>query len=199
MRLFLLVLLLASLVATGLAYMRPAFSDILLLSVPVALASAFLLLGRAPTPPAPTEPPRPEKRLIIDGSNALYWKDNTPRLETLIELLTLLRSKGFKPGVIFDASAGHTLFNRYVDDAPFAEMLGLAREDCFVVPKGTIADEYILNAARKLDARIVTNDRYRDWADRFPEIRKPGHLIRGRYEKGALHLHRLTTAHRAKS
>ncbi|UYV36159.1 hypothetical protein N4R57_14120 [Rhodobacteraceae bacterium D3-12] len=121
----------------------------------------------------------------------MYWRDNTPKLETVIELITLLHAKGYQIGVIFDASAGHVLFGRYLDDAPFAARLGIAVEECFVVPKGTVADEYILKSARDLGTRIVTNDRYRDWADQFPEVHKKGHLIRGHYEKGALHLHSL--------
>ena len=31
---------------------------------------------------------------------------------------------------------------------------------------------------------MVTNDRYRDWAERFPDIRSPGFLVRGGYRKG---------------
>lgn len=32
---------------------------------------------------------------------------------------------------------------------------------------------------------IVTNDRYRDWADKYPEIAGPGLRIRGDYRGGA--------------
>lgn len=57
-----------------------------------------------------------------------------------------------------------------------------------VVPKGTQADSHILTAARGLGARIVTNDRFRDWADMFPEVHDKGHLIRGGYRDGVLWL-----------
>jgi hypothetical protein len=57
-----------------------------------------------------------------------------------------------------------------------------------VVPKGTPADPTILAAARDLGAPVLTNDRYRDWAEAHPEIRTPGHLIRGGYRDGGLHL-----------
>lgn len=192
MRLFLPLLLLASLAASGLALLRPELSDILLLAAPVALASGWLWLTSLRHRPAFSKRKQdPAKRLVIDGSNVMYWRDNTPKLETVIELITLLQSKGYQIGVIFDASAGHVLFGRYLDDAPLAKMLGITPEECFVVPSGTVADEYILQAARDLGARIVTNDRYRDWADQFPEARQKGHLIQGRYEKGTLTLHRL--------
>ena len=48
-----------------------------------------------------------------------------------------------------------------------------------VVPKGSPADPWILTTARDFGARIVTNDRYRDWAEAHPEVEKPGFLVRG--------------------
>ena len=57
-----------------------------------------------------------------------------------------------------------------------------------VVNKGTPADATILAAARDLGARIVSNDRYRDWLDQHPEVDRPGALIRGGFEDGALWL-----------
>lgn len=39
-----------------------------------------------------------------------------------------------------------------------------------------------------MGARIVTNDRYRDWAEAHPEIATPGHLIRGGWREGKLWL-----------
>ena len=57
-----------------------------------------------------------------------------------------------------------------------------------VVPKGTPADVAILTAARDHGARIVTNDRYRDWAGQHPEVLEPGLLIPGSYHKGELRM-----------
>jgi len=34
----------------------------------------------------------------------------------------------------------------------------------------------------------VTNDRYRDWAEAHPEIKEPGHLIKGGYRDGKVWL-----------
>ncbi|UYV36158.1 hypothetical protein N4R57_14115 [Rhodobacteraceae bacterium D3-12] len=58
MRLFLPLMLLASLVAVGLALVRPELSDILLLAVPIGLASGWLWLSnlRRPAPPPPKPP-----------------------------------------------------------------------------------------------------------------------------------------------
>ena len=195
MRLFLSITFALSAAGSALALFRPGWSDLLLISAPVAIASAvlWLLQARQPAPPAPVDP---AKQLVVDGSNVMYWRDNTPRLETVVELLDLLHGKGYTVGIIFDASAGHVLFGRYLDDRHFAQRLGLPDAQCFVVPKGTIADEYILRAARELGARVVTNDRYRDWARDFPEVAKPGQLIRGRIEKNQIKLHRLAPPRR---
>jgi hypothetical protein len=68
---------------------------------------------------------------------------------------------------------------RYMHDGDFARLLGLESRQVLVVPKGTQADPFLLQTAREFGARIVTNDRYRDWADRHPEVLEPGFLIRG--------------------
>jgi len=57
-----------------------------------------------------------------------------------------------------------------------------------VVPKGAPADPAILSAAQDTGARVVSNDRFRDWSDDFPEVRAPGFLIRGGYRSGELWL-----------
>ncbi len=37
-----------------------------------------------------------------------------------------------------------------------------------------------------MDAFIITNDRYRDWALEYPEVLDPGYLIKGEYRQGRL-------------
>jgi hypothetical protein len=99
-----------------------------------------------------------------------------------------LKSRGFAPGVVFDANAGWKLFGRYVNEEEFGRQLGLPTDQVLVVPKGTQADPYILATARKFNARIVTNDRYRDWVDDHPEVTRPGFLIRGEMQGEAVRL-----------
>lgn len=43
-------------------------------------------------------------------------------------------------------------------------------------------------AAWELKVKIVTNDRYRDWVQDFPEVQSPGQLVRGGYRPSALWL-----------
>jgi hypothetical protein len=185
-------LLMCSLVGCVAALALPGLSDVLLLSGPCALASLFLLVRAfhiiAQQPGHIETPQSPPKFVVIDGSNVMHWKDGTPQIEALRDVIQHLNTRGFTPGVIFDANAGHLLAGRYQHDGAMGLRLGLPEDRIIVVNKGTPADPTILAAARGLNARIVTNDRYRDWADAHPEITNPGHLIRGGYRDGQLWL-----------
>ncbi|PIE08413.1 MAG: hypothetical protein CSA74_02930 [Rhodobacterales bacterium] len=201
-----LFLLILSLAGVAVALVLPGFSDLLLLAAPAALASLFLLLralrgprDRKPRAPRPrkTRAPREQKiraprqrkmRVVIDGSNVMHWKDGTPELNTVREVLINLRAQGFHPGVVFDANAGYKLAGQYQHDRAFSQLLGLPRDEVMVVPRGTPADPWILTAARDLGARIVTNDRFRDWAETYPEVTEPGYLIRGGFRNGEVWL-----------
>ncbi len=141
------------------------------------------------------KPARPQQRhVLVDGSNVLHWKDDTPQIATVRQVVDRLTDQGFSPGVVFDANAGYKIGDRYRDDAAMAAYLGLPEDRVLVVPKGTPADPVLLATARDLGAPIVTNDRFRDWAETHPEVREPGHLIRGGYADGKLWLDPVTPA-----
>ena len=150
-----------------------------------AFAALILLLRAAVSPRAAKSAPR---SIVVDGSNIMHWKDETPQLATIKEVVRSLADQGYQPGVVFDANAGYKLAGRYLDDRPLARALGLPEDRVLVVPKGNPADPVILKAARDLGAPILTNDRFRDWAEHFPEISHPGHLLRGGYRNGVLWL-----------
>lgn len=195
------LLLLVSFAGAIVGYVVPGLSDLLLLAVPWALASLILLVraaardtteDRRDEPEWPRPRPRPSrparKTIIVDGSNVLHWKDNTPRIETLREVVQHLSGIGFTPGVVFDANAGYLVAGRYQNDAALGAALGIPAANVMVVPKGTQADAIVLAAARDHGARIVSNDRYRDWADRHPEVLAPGHVVRGAFRDSGLWL-----------
>ncbi|GGD34884.1 hypothetical protein [Sinisalibacter lacisalsi] len=114
----------------------------------------------------------------------MHWRNETPDLDTVRAVLAHVASLGMTPGVVFDANAGYLLFGRHHNDRAFSARLGLPLDRVMVVPKGTPADPFILTAARDLGARIVTNDRFRDWAGDFPEVQTPGYLLRGGFREG---------------
>ncbi|MFT7596251.1 MAG: hypothetical protein ACI8R4_003586 [Paracoccaceae bacterium] len=168
------------------ALVLPEWSDLLLIAGPCTLACIFLWV-RNKIRHAHTKQDT-QKRLVLDGSNILHWKDGTPQIETLREVIRHISTLGFTPGVVFDANAGYLISDKYLHDTGFSMVLGLPAECVMVVPKGSPADPTILDAARKLGAQVVTNDRFRDWAENYPEVADPGFLIRGGYRSGRLWL-----------
>lgn len=206
-----LPLFLTSLGALAGALLVPGWQDLALLALPSALAALWIWL-RAPRKRRPTRPPPASERIaprgsvlrvrrplhrvatrraagrpiVIDGSNVLYWKDNSPQMDSLRRVIDRLETLGFAPGVVFDANAGYLLTGRYQDDGRLASMLGLPEDQVLVVPRGTPADPTILNIARSLQAPVLSNDRYRDWLDDYPEAATPGHVIRGGFRAEGL-------------
>ena len=192
------ILLLISSAGLSAALIKPGLADLILLAAPCAVASLILLLGanrrRGRQDSGNVRPRRPpfwrrdKKYVIVDGSNVMHWNNGTPQLQTLRDVVRHLKKQGFTPGVVFDANAGHILTGKYQHHSAMAQLLDLPEDRVMVVDKGTPADPTILAAAKELNARIVTNDRYRDWAGDHPEIAIPGHLIRGSYAAGKLWL-----------
>lgn len=117
--------------------------------------------------------------IVVDGSNVLYWERETPALATVSHVIGALRSEGYDPVVWFDANVGYLIGDRYMGAFALSLQLGLSSEQVRVAPKGTPADPLLLKEAGALGARVVTNDRYRDWEDEFPQVREAGFLIRG--------------------
>jgi hypothetical protein len=126
-----------------------------------------------------SKPRRDRNWILVDGSNVMHWEDNTPHVEPLRRVVSALKAQGLDPGVVFDANAGWKLFGRYMGERELSQILGLPQDQVLVVPKGSPADPWILTTARDFGARIVTNDRYRDWAEDHPEIATPGFLVHG--------------------
>lgn len=177
-----LILVVLSALAFGASLLLPEWGDLVLAAGPSLLASLWIY-WRA-------RQPRPQKRprVVIDGSNVMYWKEGTPRFGPVRDVIARLSAQGIDSTVIFDANAGHLLAGRYMHDQEMARQLSLPAASVLVVSKGTQADKTIFEAANLLRARILSNDRYRDWAEKHPEVNVPGHVIRGGYHNGNLWL-----------
>lgn len=126
--------------------------------------------------------------VVLDGSNLMHWRDNTPQLQTLLQVLKVLKAQSLTPCVIFDANAGYLLGKEYMGPQALARALGLPARQVSVVPKGQPADRMILDCARAMGARVVSNDRFRDWAQDFPEIHDRTRFIRGGFDGDVLWL-----------
>lgn len=77
-----------------------------------------------------------------------------------------LVEEGFRPFVVADAALRHQIDN----PAAYEQLVedGTIRQ----APAGTDADYFILSFARELDAHVVSNDRFKDRINAFPEVRE---------------------------
>jgi Zc3h12a-like Ribonuclease NYN domain len=107
------------------------------------------------------------RTVIIDGSNVAH---STEGEKAALENIRVVRAKlieeGYEPVVLADAALRHQ-----IDDEPGFEQLvenGTIKQ----APAGTDADYFILSFARELGANIVSNDRFKDRVQAFPEIKK---------------------------
>jgi Zc3h12a-like Ribonuclease NYN domain len=157
------------------------------------LTAVFLILwvrrARGQRPAGAARPPIDDRQaVLIDGSNVIHWLDNTPQLAPLLQVVHDLSRRGLKPGVVFDANVGYKLTGKFMGERDLSRMLSLPRDQILVVPKGMQADPFLLETARDLKARIVTNDRYRDWVDRYPDVATPDRLVTGTMRDGRVSL-----------
>lgn len=104
--------------------------------------------------------------VIVDGSNVAHSTEgDQARLANIDLVCARLREDGFEPIVVADAALRHQID----DERRYEEMVENA--EIRQAPAGTDADYFILSFARELDALVVSNDRYKDRIDAFPEAR----------------------------
>jgi hypothetical protein len=118
----------------------------------------------------------------------MYWDRETPSLGTVREVLRAVEAEGFVPLVWFDANVGHVVAGRYLGPEKMAKQLGLQQGQVLVAPKGTPADPLLLEEAARLGVRVVTNDRFRDWANDHPIVQDPERFVRGGVRDGVARL-----------
>jgi hypothetical protein len=102
---------------------------------------------------------------IVDGSNVAHSSEGTARLFNIQLVCEKLIEEGYEPIVVVDAALRHQIDKR----REYEELVdqGKLRQ----APAGTDADYFILSFARELAASIVSNDRFKDRMQSFPEAR----------------------------
>jgi hypothetical protein len=103
---------------------------------------------------------------LVDGSNVAHSTEGEKaRLRNIELICEKLEEEGLEPVVVCDAALRHQ-----IDESGKYEAMidgGHIKQ----APAGTDADYFILSFARELDANIVSNDRFRDRQDAFPDAR----------------------------
>ena len=104
---------------------------------------------------------------LVDGSNVAHSSEGEKaRLRNIDLICEKLVEEGLEPIVVSDAALRHQID----EQARYEELIdgGKIRQ----APAGTDADYFILSFARELDAFIVSNDRFRDRQDSFPDAQE---------------------------
>lgn len=177
----LLTLSLAGVIASIWHY-GPVISDLSLIYALSAVAAFVLILRARRRGQQRHIIPRRMQRhhIVVDGSNVMYWKNGQPLIETVRRVLAVLTRRGFTPIVWFDANVGYKISDQYLGPVALATMLNISPQQVFVAHSGSPADPLLLEWAKKRKTKVVTNDRFRDWAENHPQVRKPGFLVTGR-------------------
>ena len=106
------------------------------------------------------------RTVIIDGSNVAHSSEGARALlENILAVRDKLVEEGYEPVILADAALRHQIdeenaFEKMVDSGEIKQ-----------APAGTDADYFILSFARELEATIVSNDRFKDRVEAFPEVR----------------------------
>lgn len=137
-----------------------------------------------------------EKRnnYVVDGTNVIRNFVSTPdsaSLAVLLTLLTALKARGFEFVCVCDAKTRHDL--RDFDSQKEAEKIYtdlISRKGSALAeaPGGQRADDYILEYAQRESCAVLSNDRFRDYASKFPWLitDADARLVKGRALFGTL-------------
>ena len=103
--------------------------------------------------------------VVVDGSNVAHAVEGMgARLENIRVVCRKLQEEGFRPVVLVDAKLRHE-----IDEPEEYESL-VDKSMIRQAPAGTDADYFILSFAREFNARVVSNDRFRDLASGFQDV-----------------------------
>jgi len=106
-------------------------------------------------------------KVIIDAANVAHFKkggESKPRLIHVLKAIESLKDLGYEPYTIADASLKHEIDKK--------EEFNTLLEKVIIhqVPAGTAADHFILKIAYEEDAKILSNDLFREYNDEFNDI-----------------------------
>ncbi len=184
MRFFRVTLTLSAGMAVCLAVLAPAdartgpYWGAAVLWLVIALGIARALHARhgghrAPTVRKPAN--SPGRRIVVDGTNVMFWDGEDAELDTLRIVISYLKQREISPIVFLDASSRHHLKDKSLTEKGFARALGVSQRQVCVCPAGSEADVFILKFAKSEGLPILSNDRYGDRSQQAKGIK----LVKG--------------------
>jgi hypothetical protein len=110
--------------------------------------------------------PTQKRTLVVDGNNVAYSlsPQGKPKTQNLALAYHSLTGAGYNPVFVISAALVHK-----IDDLESLDAFMLSAK-VEKAPRGTNDDSRIIQLAKKLEADIVSNDRFLDWIDRYPWI-----------------------------
>lgn len=106
-------------------------------------------------------------KVVIDASNVAHFgktDDSSPKLSNILSAVNALETRGDDFIIIADASLKHE-----IDDKE--KYIRLVEEDAIEeVPAGNNADHFILELSEEENAKILSNDMFREFNDEFKDI-----------------------------
>lgn len=119
---------------------------------------------------------------LLDGSNIIHW-DHCGKeisLDGVLAITGELEKRNYPYQVYFDATARHLFkYDQEVKNR-YEELLKNDPQHFRQVPAGTRADDFLLMiASRDSNAKIITNDRYCEYADLYPQVVNRERLLPG--------------------
>ncbi|SEM73849.1 Zc3h12a-like Ribonuclease NYN domain-containing protein [Loktanella fryxellensis] len=159
---------------------------VLALEVVAGLGTFVRKLSRGPSQlPRAARQAEGAPTIVVDGSNVMHW-NGEPSALVLTRVVVALTARGERPHVYFDANVGYKLQDRFLNATAMAFLIGLPPARVTVADRDNPADPLLLDYAIRLGVRVLSNDRFRDWRQAYPQIAARGFLVRGRWQQGTV-------------
>jgi hypothetical protein len=107
-----------------------------------------------------------KRTLVVDGNNIAHSLSphGKPKAQNLTLAYHSLTGAGYNLVFVISAALVHKI------DNPGMLSAFMLSANVVEAPRGTNDDNRIIQLAKKLDANIVSNDRFLDWIDQYPWI-----------------------------
>lgn len=103
---------------------------------------------------------------VVDGTNVAKTGNCKGVLRNLVKMMAYLDEHGLKGLFIVSAKLRHD-----IDDKQGLEEL-IQQGIIHQAPAGVNDDEFILAYSKEFNAKVISNDQFKDYQDSYPEIKE---------------------------